>query len=353
MGITFYVLCYGTFPYVNGRYMNEMREDNFYSHDLKDIISQMIQLNPNKRPYSGDIYLKFKQYYIKKFVKNSGIYSTIRCLFNFENFKNYFYNDLNLFRVFETKEPKKVSYVMIQIIQSLKSKEEIIKSIYVLRKILKEEGINKKDNEEITPLETISILLNSLNYELNTIKNVLSQSQEESKKKSGYIHVKDIPGEEGQKYQEFNDEYKKKFNSMISQNFQSILKIKRTCLNNNHINYLFRRFHFLPFNCDFLLNKLKNKQIITIYDAFECLNKNEVILGLNKYIKCPNCNNNTQNKEIKTFFETPNNLIIFFDRGQNNQNKMKIDFYENLKFNNLQVERNNGRIYSLIGVIKK
>ena len=356
MGVTFYVLCYGCFPYVNGTNMKDMMNDNYYSYDLRNVIFQMIQYNPNQRNDLSDIRTLFRKYYLDRYVKNSGIYSAIRCLFNFENFKNYFNDALNISQILETEKETetkiKFAYIMIEILQEIKNKD-CENFIYDLRNILNKQGINKKDNEEITPLETISFLLNSLNYELNTInKNDLSKSQgpqnmQENKKK--YIHVKDIAGEKEKKYKEYINLYKNKFNSIISQNFPTTLIIERTCAK-NHTNYLFRRFHFIPFNCDQLMNQI-NKPYINIYDAFQCLNNNKIFLGLNKYIKCPNCKKYIQHSEKKTIYETPNNLIIFFDRGQNNQNKIKIDFAESILFNSSQVEKNNGRFYNLIGVI--
>ena len=371
MGVTFYVLCYGRFPYGNGINMDDMRNDTYYSHDLKNVIYQMIQCDPNRRTNLSDIYTLFRKYYIKNYEKNSGIHSAICCLFNFESFNEYFKNELNISQIFETEIPKKFAYIMVEILQNLKSKN-YENSIYIFRKILNEQGgINKKDNEEITPLETISILLNSLNYELNTIiGNTLSKSQEQKnkmlnlgmqnpqgvpnnnknpKKSKNYIHVQIIAGEKKQKYNEFINSYKSKFNSLISKNFPCTLIIERTCAK-KHINYLFRRFHYISFNCDLLMNQL-NKQYINIYEAFQCSNNNEVFLGLNKYIKCPDCKTYIEHTEKKSFYETPNNLIIFFDRGQNNQNQIKIDFDEVISFNISQVENNNGRVYNLIGVI--
>ena len=366
MGVTFYVLCFGCFPYKNGTNMVDMRNDNYYSYELKNVIFQMIQYEPNQRANLSDIYTLFRKYYIKKYVKNSGIYSAIRCLFNYDSFKNYFSNNENIFQIFQTEIPKKFAFIMVEILQGLKNKD-YENSIYVLRKILNEQGINKKDNEEITPLEIISILLNTLNYELNIIiKNDLSKSQgpqnilmnlgmqnkQEEKQpinNKKYLHVKDIAGEKEKKYKEYINLYKNEFNSMISQNYPSTLIIERTCAN-NHTNYLFRRFHYIPFNCDLLMNKI-NKPYINIYDAFQCLNNNQIYLGLNKYVKCPDCNKYIGHYEKKTIYETPNNLIIFFDRGQNNQNRIKIDFSESILFNSSQVENNNGKFYNLIGVI--
>ena len=70
--------------------MSEMRNDNFYSYELKNIIFKMIQRNQNQRPTSNDIYCMLKKDYIEKYVKNSGIYSSIQCFFSFRNLEDFF-----------------------------------------------------------------------------------------------------------------------------------------------------------------------------------------------------------------------------------------------------------------------
>ena len=95
------------------------------------------------------------------------------------------------------------------------------------------------------------------------------------------------------------------FTSFISIYFQGVLKVTRKC-SNGHINYLFRRFHFIPFNCDNLRNLIK-KDTINIYDAFDCLNKNYSILGNDKFLSCPDCKNYSEHQVSSTIYKTPNN----------------------------------------------
>ena len=118
LGITFYVLCFYRLPYYNGRNMDEMINDTFYSEELKDIIIKMIERDQNKRPTSSDIYYLFKKEYIKKYVKNSGIYSTIQCFFNYSNIGEYFSE--NITEVLEYECPRKLSYILVEIFNSLK-----------------------------------------------------------------------------------------------------------------------------------------------------------------------------------------------------------------------------------------
>ena len=344
LGICFYALCFYNVPYINGNNMNEMRNDNFYSYELKNIIFKMIQRDQNERPTSSDIYCMFKKEYIEKYVKNSGIYSSIQCLFSFRNLDDFFSDNNSVSQAMENDYPKNVFYILVEIMQSLKNKKNIYEKIYALRKILQENGIERKDNEEIAPIECIRTILNSLKLELNSkSKKSLDDGKTE------YLDIKDIAGKEGEKFENFIENYKSNFNSIISINFRGILKIQRKC-NNGHINYLFRIFHYIPFNCDLLMEQLNKQSIINIYDCFSCLNKKQIILDVNKKVKCPDCKNWTNHIETKSFYYTPNNLIIFFDRGENNKNKVKIEFNEKIVFNMSQVEKNYGREYILVGI---
>ena len=352
LGVSFYELCYKTFPYLPYKGdMIELINDKNYSYELRDIIFKMIQKDKDKRINSSDFYTEIKKGYIKKYVKNSGIYSAIRCIFNFPNFSHFFSNNYIMSQVISTQYEKKILYIMLEILQSLNDKKNVLETIYTFRDILTKEEIKRKDNEEITPQETIRIILNLLNYELNEKinQNINEIFKDNSSKKDEYLHHEDIPGEELEKLCEFENGIKIK--SFISKNFQGILKIKRKC-SNNHENFLFRGFNFISFNCYKLLNKL-NKQEFHIYDAFSSLNENTEYLDMKQFVKCPNCKDISKHFETKTIFRTPDNMIIFFDRSQLKKYNVKIDFDEQIMFNKTQVQSNFNKEYNLLGIISE
>ena len=264
--------------------MSELYSDNFYSYELKKIIHLMIQKDRNQRPNSMDIFQLFMESYIYKYVKNSGLCSVVQCLFNFPNFENFFTNKKIISSIIKDGNNKKIALIMIKVVQSIINNDKIEKNIYDLRKILNEAGIKEKDNEEITPKKALSFIINSLNYELNelnTIKNIESNE---------YLHKQDIPGEELEKLEEFKNIYKNKFNSFISYNFSGTFKVIRIC-ENNHKNYMFRRYNFISFNWDILYKENGyNEKIISIYKCFEIYNQKIDIFKINKCITCQNCN---------------------------------------------------------------
>ena len=331
MGICFYVLCFACFPY-GFQYMSHLNCDVYYSKELKDIICKMIELDPNKRPSSDDIYQLFQNYYYKYYVKNSGIYSVIQCLFNFKNFSEIFSSNNKMEKIMECKYKKKIALNMI----SIKNDNNLEKALYDLRENLYELGINKKDNKEITPSEAIDIIITSLNYELN--------EKEPKINESGYFHEKVSPGNEKQKYREFKKKNDKNFKSIISIDFAGLLRIERSCKVCNKNFYMFEKFHYINFNIDLLENQEN------IINCFNYMNKSNKYLDLNNFVSCPNCKTITEQIENKSFYEIPKNLIIILERGNNNK---KINFDEEIEFNNSQVKKNYGNKYNLVGVISE
>ena len=59
MGVCFYALCFFNLPDLSKN--NNLPFDQNYSYEIKDIIRQMIQINPNHRPTSFEIYSTFKK----------------------------------------------------------------------------------------------------------------------------------------------------------------------------------------------------------------------------------------------------------------------------------------------------
>jgi serine/threonine protein kinase len=339
MGICFYGLTFYELPYRDGKFMDDLFiNNNNYSYELRDIIFQMIQIDKSNRATSGNVYTLFKKYYIKKYVKNSGIYSVVQCLFSFQNFKDYFTDSYQIPKIMDTKYSKKLSFILLSIVQSIKDKENVGENIYNLRKIMCEEGFDAKDNIEISPLDCISFIINLLNYELNEKENVnYSENKTE------------VKGDEKKVYENFINTYKNNFCSLISKNFPGVLKVERKCNNCNTTDISFERFHFISFKIN-TLTKQNNCAIMNIYDCFEYLNKTSIYLGTNKCVSCSNCKKNTEHMEKKTFYSIPNNLIIMFDRGSN-KNKKVIDFYEKIKFKKEYIEKDFDKEYTLVGII--
>ena len=148
--------------------------------------------------------------------------------------------------------------------------------------------------------------------------------------------------------------YNSNYKSNISDNFFGMIKTKKICLNCYKYTYSFNMLNFLSFKIDILSKAYPERENnLTIFDGFNCLNLNFVRLDTQKCVKCPVCNIYTDHNEFKQFFNLPKNLIIFFDRGQNYENKNFIDFPDILVLNGKHVECfiNNNMNYELLGII--
>ena len=343
MGVCFYALCFFNLPDLGNN--NNLPFDQRYSYELKDIIRQMIQINPGQRPTSFEIYRTFKKYYIIKYMKNTAIYSIVYCLFGFPNFEEIFNDPKKMAKIIDSEYKKKIALIMISVNSALKDKKSVGDSVYDLRNILVEEGIKEKDNKEIFPSSIISIILKSLNYELNEIKEggIINQ----------YLTVKFIPGQEKEKYEEFKNYYKKNFKSIISKDFGGVLKVRRICSQCQRNSLSFERFHFITFDTSIFENPNNQNMKINIYHLFDYLNKTNVLLDLNFCVSCEDCKKITKHFECKSFFDIKANLIIIFKRGKNNINGINIDFDEKIKFNNSLVENISEKEYTLLGIITK
>ena len=137
MGLTFFTLCFYCFP------DQWNKKNEYYSSDLLNIIFKMIESNQENRQNSNEIYIEFKKLYLKNYVKNSGIYSVIQCLFSFPNFKSCFSDNYNMQKIIDMKVNKKFVLIMINIIELIKDKKSIQDEIYILRNYFYEEGIKK------------------------------------------------------------------------------------------------------------------------------------------------------------------------------------------------------------------
>jgi hypothetical protein len=82
---------------------------------------------------------------------------------------------------------------------------------------------------------------------------------------------------------------------------------------------------------------MNNKNNLNIKDGFKCLCNDIIYISKEKSITCKNCQQVQEHKESKKFYHTAKDLIIVFDRGENCNNKIFIDFDEELLLSNNDV----------------
>ncbi len=347
MGISFYQLLYGQHP-MDGQTKRQC------SNDIKKFISDMIQTNPNNRPTSNEAMMKAKKFFIKTYVKNTSVESVLNCFSNFPNFTSYFTNNQNEQKICEHE----ISRMVFSIIQSLKVNDEdqTQNELYNLRKSLEKEGLDiKADNIEISLGNFLSYFIGKLNTELNEIKGEQYINISKDDKIAIYkIQSKNYSFQQYSEEQAFNkiiNAYYKKISSIISKNFFSFIKIKRTCRGCINTKYYFSKLYFIPINVNIMNKKFGNYHDINIKNSFDCLKETTVIVDKKKGKKCDQCGIISEFNESKNFFHTAKNLIFILDRGESLENKTFINFDESLTLTNSEVERYSQVNYQLIGII--
>ena len=365
MGISFFKLAYNDYPYPydSGKDLrNKYYSKNLYSQEINHIIDMMIQKEKENRFTTLDAYSEIKKIYIEKYVKNSAVKSAIYCFYNFQNFRNFFYNSNNIQILLKKNKSSnnfikdikfEMGFSVLKLIQSLIGDDEnlINLNLFDLRTNMENYGLNLKYNEEIRIdkfifyfLKTLNSISNEVSIEENNINNPeLKFLSSEYFCNNGYeefalnniLHI-----------------YNKIILSLISRNFTNVIKTKKKCmLCNNERNY-FLMTNYIPFNVKILTEKL-NSYNFHIKNCFEYLVYDEKVFSENNGIICPYCNNKvTVHKEYKSFYHTAKNLIIILNR-EYCKDKTFIDFDEQLILSKKEVERYFRITYQLIGVIEE
>ena len=338
LGICFYALLYFTFPDKN---MDFNFSQNNYSKELKQLIKGMIAIDPKKRKDLADVKKEFSKFYYQRYVKNSGFHSLTQCLLNFSNLRNIISTNSSIIERKETNEKKiNVSLILISIFTNT----DIEINNYYLKRFFSEQFQKElKDNEDISPLKVIFFLINSLNNDLNEVKNTEnSEIQKVLNRKIKFSEKTNIEN----LYNQFKNAYKEHFKSVISTDCLGVLKVMWTCLNCN-TNYIsFEKFFSITFN----INDIKDSKI-NILDLFHKYNQKKFEIGIKKFVKCENCKKFTNHSMNKKFYNIPNNLIIMFHREKNKNTE--IELQKEIKFNNSVIESFSqvNINYILVGII--
>ena len=353
MGVCFYGLLYHQYPVItktnNGKfvfdciYKSVLKNDTNYDYELRYIIYNMLNIDPNKRPDSSEVFKYFTKQYIKKYVANTSVCSVVQCLFSFPNFFNYFSNNILIMIASETPYAKEIFFLLNSIKISTDNNsnnlDELLKNAYILKKnIISGEKSKIKDNVELSPVEVINYILNALYYELNIISPI---------KEANHQGLVDIFSD----FNTFVNYFKERFSSIISKNFTGVLKKTLKCQGNNckGENITFQKFNFVNFNIKNYMSIFNQNFPININSLFKYYNSTYSSYKYNEYVICKTCLRMTKHSQNKKFYVLPKNLIIYLDKSQCKSN-INIDFDEKLIIND-ELKKNNPYNYYLVGII--
>ncbi len=341
LGVCLYCLCCQIIPHPDN-YALALQNNNYYSYDLRNIIYNMLIKDPSQRPTSSDLYQLYKQKYINIYVANTSIFSVVKCFFNYQNCWNYFSQPWTLDYVLDTSYQKEVALALLGIKNNLKEKKRVEEGCYVLRNILCKNN-KVKDSIELSPSYIINLILIILYYELNEVLPAEKQLIEAMNVNKSIIFC------DFKNYDNFINFYNQRFKSLISENFSGVLKKTFTCSMCGNITTKFQKYNFINFNLNHYTH-LSKQNHINIIDIFNYYNNNILFLDVNnKHIKCKKCDHHRNHDLNKQFYCFPKNLIITFEKAQNNN---KIGFSETIYLNEKK-DSNTNYEYNLIGVINE
>ena len=181
----------------------------------------------------------------------------------------------------------------------------------------------------------------------------------------------------------FYSNFQMNYNSIISKLFYGFQMTQTTCLNCNNSQYNFQTYFYLIFslqdiqkysinkyqfqqqyilnmsnsfniNNNMNINQLNSKILnlaknnVNIFDCFDFNQKIETLTNDNS-IYCNNCCQLSQANYSTKLYNTPEILIVIFDRENDYQN-IKVEFPMMLDLSNYVFDKNNFYKYKLIGV---
>jgi len=285
--------------------------------------------------------------------------ATLQSLSNSDKLTEYFLKDYK----YEPKNNKKImSNVYYNVIKDLWNRENHNKSFSPneFKEKLSQEnplfaGIAANDSKDL-----INFLIERFHNELNIVKN---ENGMQNNNNLNYEVTQNDQLNEQKMLEIFTNEFKIKYNSIISNLFYGLLETKSQCQQCKYIKYNFQVYSFIEFPLErvnqycfmtgkrynYVMNSNKNPDI-DLYECFEYYNNLELMTGDNQ-MYCNICNCNCDSLYGSLLYSTPNYLIINLNRGRGAVYECKVIFPEQLNLFNFVTFKNGNTVYELYAVI--
>ena len=211
-------------------------------------------------------------------------------------------------------------------------------------------GIAANDSKDL-----INFLLERFHQELNVVSNLNNINNDKN------INQPDQTNEQLM-LKLFLDEFKEKFNSIISTLFYGILETKSQCQGCNVIKFNFQVYSFLEFPLEqvnqYFFNKGKRPLLtaegknpdVDLYECFEYNGKIDLMTGENQMF-CNQCNKLCNAYYSTILYSGSNYLIINLNRGKGAVYECNVIFPEQLNLFNFFTFKQGITVYELYAVI--
>ncbi len=360
IGLYFYKMCYSQDEDIKVSFWIEdiniiNRNNNVYSNELLNIISEMINENENTRKTSGELYQIVKEQYVKKYTNNTSINSVLRCLYTYSSFNNeIFKNEAN---IINQKEKYHISYWYLKTMKALNQNQNLNECLEAFRRALASENSKLDGSKEVNPVYLIAFLFEKMHKEGN--KKNKSEVKAKSINEQYIINSSYKVEEEEDKtnkemmLNKFIYYFKDNICSIISNLFFGFIKRKRVCAACKHGTYTFSNFCLVPFD----LTKFDNSNIQffdLIQDGFYKEYITEKVLEKDVYhVFCDRCLTEQKHYEFNRYFSMSFHLTICFYRGSNYQNNLNINFPEYLDITKFVEAQGSPTKYYFVGSINR
>ena len=311
-----------------------------YDSELMDIIKLMVELDPDKRADSKTIKEKILENYNKIFIQNSGLYAVLRCMINLPYLNTHF---LTKFKG-SNYENKPYSEKLLNLIEN---QNNWIENLTFYRHKIIEENNFLNNNKEINPYLVFTFILDKIHGELNQV--IVTPNKSFKKKRTSFVD----PSKEDKIKRDYITSFSENFHSNISNYFVGHMEIIRTCCKCDLNTFIFTYFFSLCFDLNLPLLIKTGKNEIDLIDLFKMQNDISLDLKGLKKVQCNKCKKEMEHKETKQFYMFPFQLILGFDRGNDYENKIKINYPEKLDLSGVAKEEKSIKKFDLIGVIKR
>jgi len=281
--------------------------------------------------------------------------ATLQCLSNTDELNKYF---LNKFKYDSNDNNKIISNAYHNVIKNLWNRDNNNKSFSPneFKEKLSQEnplfaGVTANDSKDL-----INFLLERFHNELN-----IKKDNNQNYISNEFNNTDQL--NEQRMLNLFANEFKMKYNSIISNLFYGTLETKAQCQICKQIKYNFQIFSFIEFPLEKVnqycfnsgkrsnYNMLNNKNPdIDLYECFEYNNNLELMTGENQ-MYCNICNCSCDSLYGSILYSTPNYLIINLNRGRGAVYECNVNFPEQLNLFNYVSFKMGNTVYELYAVI--
>ena len=326
LGCVFYQITFLVNELSPGNFKHLEKEDIIYSNELIDIIKLMLEVDPNKRPSSEELFNKIRDLYDKTITRNSSISSIITCLYSINRLTCEFVKNKSKF---SDKELTPISFAFCECLNNIEDKNKWMESIKNFRRYLGTKNPKLDGNGEVDPFFLLVFLVENMHKELNIKPKIdfdinqgyiIKRKEDKTNKADMVINVF--------RY------FKEHFNSIMSESFFGIMKNKYICKGCGLKTYSFNCFCFLYFDIDKLVPS-GEKKILKLQDFFNGFKEGKFYSNFKNEYFCKGCSKLTVHELEKRIYYMPNSLIICFI-SKNEDCQVEIDYPD---FVNLEEER--------------